>query len=135
MRWLRERAQATPNQPFLDGYTYKTIYERTVLQAGFLSAVVRGENRIGLCSENSVDMAVMLFAFMVLRERSILVNPHLTVQEQEQQALDLGVHLIFASPTVQERVEATCNGRFLPTPSQCGQRSSLAYLGCLAAYG
>lgn len=48
MRWLRERAQATPNQPFLDGYTYKTIYERTVLQAGFLSAVVRGENRIGL---------------------------------------------------------------------------------------
>ena len=112
MRWLRERAQATPNQPFLDGYTYKTIYERTVLQAGFLSAVVRGENRIGLCSENSVDMAVMLFALWSLGKEVFLVNPHLTVAEQEQQALDLKVHLIFASPTVQERVEATCNGRF-----------------------
>ena len=45
MRWLRERRKQHPNQPFLDGYTYKTIYERTVLQAGFLSAVARGENR------------------------------------------------------------------------------------------
>lgn len=112
MRWLRERAQATPNQPFLDGYTYKTIYECTVLQAGFLESVVRDDTRLGLCSENSVHMAITLFALWSLGKEIFLINPHLTVAEQEEQAQALGVKLIFASPVVQEKVEATCNGRF-----------------------
>ena len=106
MRWLREQAQQRPNQSFLNGYSYKEIYNRAVLMAGFLDAGVKHRTRVGVCSENSVEMAVLLAALWLLGKEVFLVNPQLTVEERMAQAHMLQVDLIYTSPEVERKVVA-----------------------------
>lgn len=106
MRWLREQAERRPDQSFLNGYSYKVIYNRAVLMAGFLDASVKHRSRVGVCSENSVEMAVLLFALWLMGKEVFLVNPQLSVEERMTQAIMLDVDLIYTSAQVQQRVVA-----------------------------
>lgn len=106
MRWLREQVQKRPAQSFLNGYSYKQIYEQAVLNVGFLEGAIQSRKRIGVCSENSVSMAILLFALWLMGKEVFLVNPQLTVEERMTQAVELGVDLVFTSPAVQGRIVA-----------------------------
>lgn len=106
MRWLREQAERRPDQSFLNGYSYKEIYNRAVLMAGFLDASVKHRSRVGVCSENSVEMVVLLFALWLMGKEVFLVNPQLSVEERMTQAIMVDVDLIYTSAQVQQRVVA-----------------------------
>ena len=106
MRWLREQVQKRPDQSFLNGYSYKQIYEQAVLEVGFLEGLIQNRKRIGVCSENSVKLAVLLFSLWLAGKEVFLINPQLTVEERMSQAVNLGVDLIFTSPQVQSAVVA-----------------------------
>lgn len=106
MRWLREQVQKRPDQSFLNGYSYKQIYEQAVLEVGFLEGLIQNRKRIGVCSENSVKLAVLLFSLWLAGKEVFLINPQLTVEERMSQAVNLGVDLIFTSLQVQSAVVA-----------------------------
>lgn len=132
MRWLREQAERRPDQSFLNGYSYKEIYNRAVLMAGFLDASVKYRSRIGVCSENSVEMAVLLFALWLMGKEVFLVNPQLSVEERMTQAIMLDVDLIYTSAQVQQRVvteQEALDGDSLKT----GKAHVCSLAGCVNA--
>lgn len=132
MRWLREQAESRPGQSFLNGYSYKEIYNRAVLMAGFLDAGVKHRKRVGVCSENSVEMAVLLFALWLMGKEVFLVNPQLSVEERMAQASMLDVDLIYTSLQVQQRVVAeqeSLDGDSLKT----GKAHVCSLAGCINA--
>lgn len=132
MRWLREQAERRPDQSFLNGYSYKEIYNRAVLMAGFLDASVKHRSRVGVCSENSVEMAVLLFALWLMGKEVFLVNPQLSVEERMTQAIMLDVDLIYTSSQVQQRVVA--EQETLDSDSlQTGKAHVCSLAGCVNA--
>ncbi|WP_127147417.1 o-succinylbenzoate--CoA ligase [Veillonella sp. VA139] len=97
MKWLYERAQTHRDTYFLNELTYGDVLTVTIATAKRLAPHLRGESRIALWAENSVSMAIHLFALSTLGIETVLLNTNLTEREVTEQMESTGVHTLLMS--------------------------------------
>lgn len=98
MRWLRERAQAFPTKSFLNGLTFKEVYEQALLLSARMDFWLQGSHRVALCAENSPAMVTHLLALWLLGKEVLLLNTQLTASEFKGQTVNLGITKVICSP-------------------------------------
>ena len=97
MKWLYERAQTHRDTLFLNELTYGDVLDLTIATAKRLAPHLRGESRIALWAENSVSMAIHLFALSALGIETVLLNTNLTEREVSEQMISTGVSTLLMS--------------------------------------
>ena len=97
MKWLYERAQTHRDKYFLNELTYGDVLILTITTAKRLAPHIRGESRIALWAENSVSMAIHLFALSALGIEIVLLNTNLTERELSEQVESTGVRTLLVS--------------------------------------
>ena len=97
MKWLYERAQTHRDKYFLNELTYGDVLTVTIATAKRLAPHLRGESRIALWAENSVSMAIHLFALSALGIETVLLNTNLTNREITEQMESTGVRTLLMS--------------------------------------
>lgn len=97
MKWLYERAQTHRDKYFLNEFTYGDVLTLTIATAKRLAPHLRGESRIALWAENSVFMAIHLFALSTLGIETVLLNTNLTEREVTEQMESTGVRTLLVS--------------------------------------
>lgn len=97
MKWLYERAQTHRDKLFINGLTYGDVFTLTIATAKRLAPHLRGESRIALWAENSVSMAIHLFALSALGVEMVLLNTNLTEREVTDQMESTGVRTLLVS--------------------------------------
>ena len=97
MKWLYERAQTHRDKYFLNELTYEDVLTVTIATAKRLAPHLRGESRIALWAENSVSMAIHLFALSALGIETVLLNTNLTNREITEQMESTGVRTLLMS--------------------------------------
>ena len=97
MKWLYERAQTHRDKYFLNELTYGDVLTVTIATAKRLAPHLRGESRIALWAENSVSMAIHLFALSALGVETVLLNTNLTEREVTEQMKSTGVRTLLMS--------------------------------------
>ena len=97
MKWLYERAQTHRDKCFLNEFTYGDVLTLTIATAKRLAPHLRGESRIALWAENSVSMAIHLFALSVLGIETVLLNTNLTEREVTEQMKSTDVRTLLVS--------------------------------------
>lgn len=97
MKWLYERAQTHRDKYFLNELTYGDVLTVTIATAKRLAPHLRGESRIALWAENSVSMAIHIFALSTLGIETVLLNTNLTEREVTEQMESTGVRSLLVS--------------------------------------
>lgn len=97
MKWLYERAHTHRERLFLNEYSYGDVFSLTIAAAKRLAPHLRGESRIALWAENSVSMAIHLFALSALGIETVLLNTNLTEREVTEQMESTGVQTLLMS--------------------------------------
>lgn len=97
MKWLYERAHTHRDRLFLNEYSYGDVFTLTIATAKRLAPHLRGESRIALWAENSVSMAIHLFALAALGIETVLLNTNLTEREVTEQMESTGVRTLLMS--------------------------------------
>ena len=97
MKWLYERAQTHRDKYFLNEFTYGDVLTLTIATAKRLAPHLRGESRIALWAENSVSMAIHVFALSALGIETVLLNTNLTEREVSEQMISTGVSTLLMS--------------------------------------
>ena len=97
MKWLYELAQTHRDKYFLNELTYGDVLTVTIATAKRLAPHLRGESRIALWAENSVSMAIHLFALSALGIETVLLNTNLTKREITEQMESTGVRTLLMS--------------------------------------
>ena len=97
MKWLYERAHTHRDTLFLNALTYGDVLDLTIATAKRLAPHLRGESRIALWAENSVSMAIHLFALSALGIETVLLNTNLTEREVSEQMTSTGVRILLMS--------------------------------------
>ena len=97
MKWLYERAHTHRDTLFLNELTYGDVLDLTIATAKRLAPHLRGESRIALWAENSVSMAIHLFALSALGIETVLLNTNLTEREVSEQMTSTGVSTVLMS--------------------------------------
>ena len=97
MKWLYERAHTHRERLFLNEYSYGDVFSLTIAAAKRLAPHLRGESRIALWAENSVSMAIHLFALSALGIETVLLNTNLTKREITEQMESTGVQTLLMS--------------------------------------
>lgn len=97
MKWLYERAHTHRDRLFLNKYSYGDVFTLTIATAKRLAPHLRGESRIALWAENSVSMAIHLFALSALGIETVLLNTNLTEREVTEQMESTGVQTLLMS--------------------------------------
>ena len=97
MKWLYERAHTHRDRLFLNEYSYGDVFTLTIAAAKRLAPHLRGESRIALWAENSVSMAIHLFALSALGIETVLLNTNLTNREITEQMESTGVRTLLMS--------------------------------------
>ena len=97
MKWLYERAHTHRDTLFLNALTYGDVLDLTIATAKRLAPHLRGESRIALWAENSVSMAIHLFALAALGIETVLLNTNLTEREVTEQMESTGVRTLLMS--------------------------------------
>ncbi len=133
MKWLYERAQTHGDKPFLNEFTYGTVLDLTITTAKRLAPHLRGESRIALWAENSVSMAIHLFALSALGIETVLLNTNLTEREVTEQMESTGVHTLLMSGKMAQtwrlRTSTSDNDEFTPSDNvQSEEVSSYRYI-------
>ena len=133
MKWLYERAQTHRDTLFLNDLTYGTVLELTITTARRLAPHLRGESRIALWAENSVAMAIHLFALSALGIETVLLNTNLTEREVSEQMESTGVHTLLMSEKMAQawrlRISTSDNDDFTPSDDvQSDEESGFKYI-------
>ena len=97
MKWLYERAHTHRDRLCLNEYSYGDVFTLTIATAKRLAPHLRGESRIALWAENSVSMAIHLFALAALGIETVLLNTNLTEREVTEQMESTGVRTLLMS--------------------------------------
>ena len=97
MKWLYERAHTHRDTLFLNELTYGDVLDLTIATAKRLAPHLRGESRIALWAENSVSMAIHVFALSALGIETVLLNTNLTEREVSEQMTSTGVRTLLMS--------------------------------------
>lgn len=106
MKWLYERAQTHRDKCFLNEFTYGDVLTLTIATAKRLAPHLRGESRIALWAENSVSMAIHLFALSTLGIETVLLNTNLTEREVTEQMESTGVRTLLVSEKMAQVLRA-----------------------------
>ena len=106
MKWLYERAHTRRDKLFLNELTYGDVFGLTLATAKRLAPHLRGESRIALWAENSVSMAINLFALSVLGIGIVLLNTNLTEREVTEQMESTGVRTLLVSEKMAQGLRA-----------------------------
>ena len=106
MKWLYERAQTHRDKCFLNEFTYGDVLTLTIATAKRLAPHLRGESRIALWAENSVSMAIHLFALAALGIETVLLNTSLTEREVTEQMESTGVRTLLVSEKMAQGLRA-----------------------------
>ena len=106
MKWLYERAQTHRDKYILNELTYGTVLDLTIATAKRLAPHLRGESRIALWAENSVSMAIHLFALSALGIETVLLNTNLTEREVTEQMESTGVRTLLMSEKMTQILRA-----------------------------
>ncbi len=106
MKWLYERAQTHRDKYFLNELTYGDVFTLTITTAKRLAPHLRGESRIALWAENSVSMAIHLFALSTLCIETVLLNTNLTEREVTEQMESTGVRTLLMSKKMAQVLRA-----------------------------
>ncbi len=106
MKWLYERAHTHRDNYFLNEYTYGDVFDLTIATAKRLAPHLRGESRIALWAENSVSMAIHLFALSALGIETVLLNTNLTEREVSEQMESTGVRTLLMSEKMAQVLRA-----------------------------
>ena len=106
MKWLYNRAQTHGDKLFLNELTYGTVLDLTIATAKRLAPHLRGESRIALWAENSVSMAIHLFALSALGIETVLLNTNLTEREVTEQMESTGVRTLLMSEKMTQILRA-----------------------------
>lgn len=97
MKWLYERVHTHRDRLFLNEYSYGDVFTLIIATAKRLAPHLRGESRIALWAENSVSMAIHLFALSALGIETVLLNTNLTEREVIEQMESTGVRTLLMS--------------------------------------
>ena len=97
MKWLYERAHTHKDRLFLNEFTNGDVLTLTIATAKRLAPHLRGESRIALWAENSVSMAIHLFALAALGIETVLLNTNLTEREVTEQMESTDVRTLLVS--------------------------------------
>lgn len=100
MKWLYERAHTHRDTLFLNELTYGDVLDLTIATAKRLAPHLRGESRIALWAENSVSMAIHVFALSALGIETVLLNTNLTEREVSEQMISTGVSTLLMSEKI-----------------------------------
>mgnify|MGYP000912853927 CR=1 FL=1 len=106
MKWLYERAHTHRERLFLNEYSYGDVFTLTIATAKRLAPHLRGESRIALWAENSVSMAIRLFAISALGIETVLLNTNLTEREVTEQMESMGVRTLLMSEKMTQILRA-----------------------------
>ena len=106
MKWLYERAQTHRDKYFLNEFTYGDVLTLTIATAKRLAPHLRGESRIALWAENSVSMAIHLFALSTLGIETMLLNTNLTEREVTEQMESTDVRTLLMSEKMTQILRA-----------------------------
>ena len=106
MKWLYERAHTHRDRLFLNKYSYGDVFTLTIATAKRLAPHLRGESRIALWAENSVSMAIHLFALSALGIETLLLNTNLTNREITEQMESTGVRTLLMSEKMTQILRA-----------------------------
>ena len=106
MKWLYERAHTHRERLFLNEYSYGDVFTLTIATAKRLAPHLRGESRIALWAENSVSMAIHLFALSALGIETVLLNTNLTEREVTEQMESTGVQTLLMSEKMTQILRA-----------------------------
>lgn len=106
MKWLYERAHTHRDRLFLNKYSYGDVFTLTIATAKRLAPHLRGESRIALWAENSVSMAIHLFALSALGIETVLLNTNLTEREVTEQMESTGVRTLLMSEKMTQMLRA-----------------------------
>ena len=106
MKWLYNRAQTHGDKLSLNELTYGTVLDLTIATAKRLAPHLRGESRIALWAENSVSMAIHLFALSALGIETVLLNTNLTEREVTEQMESTGVRTLLMSEKMTQILRA-----------------------------
>ena len=106
MKWLYERAHTHRDRLFLNKYSYGDVFTLTIATAKRLAPHLRGESRIALWAENSVSMAIHLFALSALGIETVLLNTNLTEREVTEQMESTGVQTLLMSEKMTQILRA-----------------------------
>ena len=106
MKWLYERAQTHRDKCFLNEFTYGDVLTLTIATVKRLAPHLRGESRIALWAENSVSMAIHLFALSTLGIETMLLNTNLTEREVTEQMETTDVRTLLMSEKMTQILRA-----------------------------
>lgn len=106
MKWLYERAHTHRDRCFLNEFTYGDVLTLTIATAKRLAPHLRGESRIALWAENSVSMAIHLFALSALGTETVLLNTNLTEREVTEQMESTCVRTLLVSEKMVQVLQA-----------------------------
>ncbi len=104
MKWLKKQAELYPQKQFLNDSTFAQINQEVNKMAEHLAPLIDNQSRVALLSENSVEMAVVLFALLGLSKEVLLLNRHLTTYELAEQVNELEIETVFTSDSLTEKV-------------------------------
>ena len=104
MKWLKKQAELYPQKQFLNDYTFAQINQEVNKMAEHLAPLIDNQSRVALLSENSVEMAVVLFALLGLSKEVLLLNTHLTEYELADQIKELEIETVFTSDSLTEKI-------------------------------
>lgn len=126
MKWLYERAQTHRDKIFLNDLTYGTVLDLTIATATRLAPHLRGESRIALWAENSVSMAIHLFALSALGIETVLLNTNLTEREVTEQMQSTEVCTLLISEKMAQvwrlRTSTSDTDGFTPSDEESGYK-------------
>ena len=89
--WLEAQARINGDKLFINGLSFKTVYEQVEIYAGSLASSLGEAKRVAIWAHNSATMAMVLLALLRIRKEVVFLNVHLRPQEVLRQTQELAV--------------------------------------------
>ena len=89
--WLKKQARINGDKDFINGLSFKAVYDQVEVYAGSLAASLGEAKRVAIWAHNSATMAMVLLALLRIRKEVVFLNVHLRPQEVLRQTQELAI--------------------------------------------
>lgn len=96
MNWLEKHSIEKPNRKFINDLSFREVYEQVTDLARKLPLYVKGETRVAIYSNNSIDMALFFLALQFLQVEVLMLNTRLNDEEITKQLNALDIKVTFS---------------------------------------
>lgn len=100
MKWLKNWAEKTPDNLFINDLSYREIYDSVLLKAAQLQNIK--DIRVAFPMRNRADDLEILFALLALGKEVLLINPALTEAEKKTQIKPLRIDTVIDANNLPE---------------------------------